>query len=329
VLSVSPVPKLEMEESMEQETPPPLPPKRTMSPKKAMSVESQPSLDEEIEAVPVKGILSLQAVDGNIRVVRNEIQPPTPSQPDQLPIPPKREKQSSQPREMTEKVPGDPVQSRPLPAPPAPPRSLKKNRSVDSDGRDSRASRTASPSCYRDVGDVTTTENFRTCADTMNTSKTLVDSANRPHSSLSQDVTLADSCVDSLVSCAETLVGDKSDPLDTCADTLRDDDQTEFFSDDDLDNPYPAVDFDSMMDQGPGAGAVILDRPGRSEIKKTTSGRRLEEGTEQLSVELMEHVESLKTTLDNMSSRLGTRSRSRSHSKTRPSSQYRPSDAQQ
>merc|ERR1712089_85215 len=39
VLSVSPVPKLEMEESMEQETPPPLPPKRTMSPKKAMSVE--------------------------------------------------------------------------------------------------------------------------------------------------------------------------------------------------------------------------------------------------------------------------------------------------
>merc|ERR1719292_71533 len=128
-----------------------------MSPKKAMSVESQPSFDEEIEAVPVK---------------------------------------SSQPREMTEKVPGDPVQSRPLPAPPAPPRSLKKNRSVDSDGRDSRASRTASPSCYRDVGDVTTTENFRTCAETMNTSKTLVDSANRPHSSLSQDVTLADSCVD-------------------------------------------------------------------------------------------------------------------------------------
>merc|ERR1712080_301603 len=236
--------------------------------------------------------------------------------------------QASQPREMTEKVPADPVQSRPLPAPPAPPRSLKKNKSVDSDGRDSRASRTASPSCYRDVGDVTTTENFRTCAETMNTSKTLVDSANRPHSSLSLDVTLADSCVDSLVSCAETLVGDRSDPLDTCADTLRDDDQTEFFSDDDLDNPYPAVDFDSMMGQGPGAGAVILDRPGRSEIKKTTSGRRLEEGTEQLSVELMEHVESLKTTLDNMSSRLGTRSRSRSHSKTRPSSQYRPSDTQ-
>ena len=57
-------------------------------------------------------------------------------------------------------------------------------------------------------------------------------------------------------------------------------------------------------------------------------GRRLEEGTQQLSLELMEHVESLKTTLDNMSSRLGTRSRSRSHSKTRVSSQYRPSDQQ-
>ena len=57
-----------------------------------------------------------------------------------------------------------------------------------------------------------------------------------------------------------------------------------------------------------------------------SGGRRLEEGTQQLSVELMEHVESLKTTLDNMSSRLGTRSRSRSHSKTRTSSQYRPSD---
>merc|ERR1712192_294871 len=56
---------------------PPLPPKRiTPSPKKGLSLETQPSLDEEEEAVPVKGILSLQAVDGNIRVVRNEIQVP-------------------------------------------------------------------------------------------------------------------------------------------------------------------------------------------------------------------------------------------------------------
>merc|ERR1712192_192466 len=61
----------------EDEIPPPLPPKRiTPSPKKGLSLETQPSLDEEEEAVPVKGILSLQAVDGNIRVVRNEIQVP-------------------------------------------------------------------------------------------------------------------------------------------------------------------------------------------------------------------------------------------------------------
>merc|ERR1711963_870310 len=137
---------------------------------------------------------------------------------------------------------------------------------------------------------------------------------------------IKNSCVDSLVSCAETLVGDSDPNLETCAETLRDEDQTEFFSDDDLDNPYPAVDFDQMMAQGPGAGAQIIDRPGRSSVKKSESGRRLQEGTEQLSMELMEHVESLKTTLDNMSSRLGTRSRSRSHSKSRHSSQYRPSE---
>merc|ERR1712209_226414 len=310
----------------DDEIPPPLPPKRiTPSPKKGLSLETQPSLDEEEEAVPVKGILSLQAVDGNIRVVRNEIQN---NQGDQQPQAPRREKQS-QPREMTEKATPDPVQSRPLPNPPAPPR-FKKNKSVDSEGRSSRASGTGSPSCYRDAADATYTEtaNFQSCKDTLHTnaSKTLVDSANRPHSSLSADVTLADSCVDSLVSCAETLVGDSDPNLETCAETLRDEDQTEFFSDDDLDNPYPAVDFDQMMAQGPGAGAQIIDRPGRSSVKKSESGRRLQEGTEQLSMELMEHVESLKTTLDNMSSRLGTRSRSRSHSKSRHSSQYRPSE---
>merc|ERR1711971_206250 len=282
----------------EDEIPPPLPPKRiTPSPKKGLSLETQPSLDEEEEAVPVKNSL------------------------DEQPQAPRREKQS-QPREMTEKATPDPVQSRPLPNPPAPP-------SVDSEGRSSRASGTGSPSCYRDAADATYTEtaNFQSCKDTLHTnaSKTLVDSANRTHSSLS-DVTLADSVVDSLVSCAETLVGDSDPNLETCAETLRDEDQTEFFSDDDLDNPYPAVDFDQMMAQGPGAGAQIIDRPGRSSVKKSESGRRLQEGTEQLSMELMEHVESLKTTLDNMSSRLGTRSRSRSHSKTRHSSQYRPSE---
>merc|ERR1719481_1288269 len=93
--------------------------------------------------------------------------------------------------------------------------------------------------------------------------------------------------------------------METCVDTLTGGD--EFLSDEDVDNPYPSVNF---------------DRPGRSmdkkrDVKKSESGRRLEEGTQQLSLELMHHVESLKTTLDNMSNRLGTRSRSRSHSKTR------------
>merc|ERR1711881_370057 len=219
------------EEVEEEEIPPPLTPKRiTPSPKKGLSLETQPSLDEEEEAVPVKN-----------------------SQGEQ-PQAPRREKQS-QPREMTEKATPDPVQSRPLPNPPAPPR-FKKNKSVDSEGRSSRASGTGSPSCYRDAADATYTEtaNFQSCKDTLHTnaSKTLVDSANRPHSSLSADVTLADSCVDSLVSCAETLVGDSDPNLETCAETLRDEDQTEFFSDDDLDNPYPAVDFDQMMARGPG-----------------------------------------------------------------------------
>ena len=96
--------------------------------------------------------------------------------------------------------------------------------------------------------------------------------------------------MDSLVSCAETLVrpkalstfflssnsvvpqvGDSDPNLETCAETLRDEDQTEFFSDDDLDNPYPAVDFDQMMAQGPGAGAQIIDRLGRSSVKKSES----------------------------------------------------------
>ena len=61
--------------------------------------------------------------------------------------------------------------------------------SVDSEGRSSRASGTGSPSCYRDAADATYTEtaNFQSCKDTLHTnaSKTLVDSANRPHSPLS------------------------------------------------------------------------------------------------------------------------------------------------
>merc|ERR1712113_767625 len=195
-----------------------------------------------------------------------------------------------------------PIQSRPLPAPPAPPRNLKKKSAsveIPAEGRGSRNSN-------RSFGDFTQTENFRTCAETMNTSKTL-----RGHSSKEEDdITLAESVVDSLVSCAETLVGDNEN-LETCVETLRDDDE--------FDNPYPSINFDKA-----GANIVEEERPGRSmdkkrDVKKSESGRRLEEGTHQLSMELMHHVESLKTTLDNMSNRLGTRSRSRSQSKTRPS----------
>merc|ERR1711872_358059 len=284
-----------------EEIPPPLPPKRlTPSPKKGMSLESQPSMEEEeVEAIPVKGILTLEAVDGNIQVVKNEVQNKLSTVGDVLDVPvpvaPRREKQSAsvEPREITEKLTPEVeerIQSRPLPPPPAPPRTLKKKSASieESDGRTSQSSETS----YRDVHEATytETENFRTCAETLNTSKTMRGSSNQ--SGMEDDVTLADSVVDSLVSCAETLVGD-NDNLETCADTLTggDLDQAEFYSDDDIDNPYPSVDFNQMMDQGPGAGAKIV-----------------EEGTQQLSIELMEHVESLKAPLDNMSSRLGTRS---------------------
>jgi len=327
-----------------EEIPPPLPPKRlTPSPKKGMSLETQPSFEEEeIEAIPVKGILTLEAVDGNIQVVKNEVQNKINSVGDTLeaplPLPPKREKQSTsaEPREISEKVTPEVeerIQSRPLPPPPAPPRTLKKKSASieESDGRASRSSETS----YKDVREAsyTETENFRTCAETLDPSKTLRGSSNQ--SQMEDDVTLADSVVDSLVSCAETLIGD-NDNLETCAETLTGGDM-EFFSDDDIDNPYPSVDFDSSLAEGPGKGARIIEdeRSARStvkkseakkseaEVKKSQSGRRLEEGTQQLSIELMEHVESLKTTLDNMSSRLGTRSRSRSQSKSRPPSTFK------
>merc|ERR1719208_559861 len=279
-----------------EDVPPPLPPKKlSPSPRKGLSIDD----DEEVGAIPVKNKVRSFGDAGA------------------QPLPPKRERQSGshEPREITEKMSPQveeraisPIQSRPLPAPPAPPRNLKKkSASVESpaEGRGSRNS-------DRSFGDFTQTENFRTCAETMNTSKTL-----RGHSSKEEDdITLAESVVDSLVSCAETLVGDNEN-LETCVDTLTGGE--EFYSDEDLDNPYPSVNFDR-------AGASILEdeRQGRSldkkrDVKKSESGRRLEEGTQQLSMELMHHVESLKTTLDNMSNRLGTRSRSRSQSKTRPS----------
>jgi len=75
-----------------EEIPPPLPPKRlTPSPKKGMSLETQPSFEEEeIEAIPVKN---------KINSVGDTLEAP-------LPLPPKREKQSTsaEPREISEKV---------------------------------------------------------------------------------------------------------------------------------------------------------------------------------------------------------------------------------
>ena len=139
------------------------------------------------------------------------------------------------------------IQSRPLPAPPAPPRN-KKSASVEEEGRGSRNS-------DRSIGDFTQTENFRTCHETLNTSKTM----KAPSSKEEDDITLAESVVDSLVSCAETLVGD-NDNMETCVDTLRDE---EFYSDEDLDNPYPSVNFDRA-----GASIVEDEREGRSLNKK-------------------------------------------------------------
>jgi len=67
----------EIHEDMVEDVPPPLPPKKlSPSPIKGLSLERQPSEEEEIEAIPVKGILTLEAVDGNIQVVRKEAQVP-------------------------------------------------------------------------------------------------------------------------------------------------------------------------------------------------------------------------------------------------------------
>merc|ERR1712142_189804 len=147
-----------------EEIPPPLPPKRlTPSPKKGMSLESQPSMgEEEVEAIPVKNKLS---------TVGDVLDVP-------FPVAPRREKQSAsvEPREITEKLTPEVeerIQSRPLPPPPAPPRTLKKKSASieESDGRTSQSSETS----YRDVHEATytETENFRTCAETLNTSKTM------------------------------------------------------------------------------------------------------------------------------------------------------------
>merc|ERR1719245_1166264 len=138
-------------------------------------MESQPSVEEEeIEAIPV------------------QISSPGEVSPDQ-PLPPKRERQtgSHEPREITEQMSPqaeERIQSRPLPAPPAPPRNMKKKSASieESEGRGSRNS-------DRSYGEVTATENYRTCAESFNTSKTLRGNSSKEE----DDITLAESVVDS------------------------------------------------------------------------------------------------------------------------------------
>jgi len=218
------------------ETPPPLPPKR--SPHKSMSVESQQSFEAEGSPAPVKGVLTLEAMNGNIQVIKNEAQ-----------------------------IGGEGgIQSRPLPAPPAPVRY----------GKVKETDKTL----------VEESQKFQTCRESLTTttqSRTLLGTDE-------DDNTMADSIVESLVSCTDTLICD--------------DDDNDFD-----DDPYPSVNFESGMSEL---------------LESKTQGKRLEEGTQQLSQELMNHVESLKCTLDNMSTRLGARSRSRSSSRPRSTSRTRP-----
>jgi len=208
------------------ETPPPLPPKR--SPQKSLSVESQQSVESSTPPAPVKGVLTLEAMNGNIQVIKNEA--------------------TTTPNGM---------QSRPLPAPPAPTRY-------------GRGMSKESASSDRTLAEES--QKFQSCRETLTTdqSRTLL------VGSEDDDNTMADSIVESLVSCTDTIICEEEDD-----DTYDDD-------------PYPSVNFESSMSE-----VVETDFPTTAK----SSGKRLEEGTQQLSMELMNHVESLRSTLDNMSTR--------------------------
>ena len=152
----------EKEESATEmfETPPPLPPKR--SPQKSLSVESQQSDELDGSPSPIKGVLTLEAMNGHIQVIKNE------------------------------------VQSRPLPAPPAPARY----------GRVKETDRTL----------VEESQKFQTCRESLTShSRTLLGTDD-------DDNTMADSIVESLVSCADTLICDDDHDFD--------------------DDPYPSVNFE-------------------------------------------------------------------------------------
>nr|XP_040577522.1 titin homolog isoform X4 [Lepeophtheirus salmonis] len=151
------------------------------------------------------------------------------------------------------------IQSRPLPAPPTPIRSRGKTAK-----KDAQTGTVEIPSTDLQSS-ATNTEVFHTVQSSLD--QTLVQS--RP-SYEQDDETLADSVVDSMHSCAETLVDEDA----TLHEDLRDED---IFNND----PYP--------------------RTGSVE-------ERLKNETQELSRELLEHVENLRTTLGNMSTRLGTTS---------------------
>ncbi len=95
------------------------------------------------------------------------------------------------------------IQSMPLPAPPAPPRTLKKKGSQDVPG--------GPP--YDDDDYTTYTEQFKSAVDTFNTSKTLVEISSITQKVAEEDLTLADSIVDNMVSCAETLVSEQDETM--------------------------------------------------------------------------------------------------------------------
>ena len=175
------------------ETPPPLPPKR--SPHKQMSVESVEEGSNLPSPTPVKGVLTLEAMNGSVQVNQMHNAPE--------------------------------IQARPLPTPPAP---VRYNRTKHSMERQLQAQqqqqgvvKSSTTSSMDRTLIVDESVNFQTCRDTMMTtqSRTLMVS--------DDDNTMADSIVESLVSCTDTLICD--------------DDAT----DENDDDPYPSVNFESGM----------------------------------------------------------------------------------
>ena len=165
-----------------------------------MSVESQ--LTEEGSCTPppvapVKGVLTLEAMNGNVQVKDYET-----------------------------------IQARPLPTPPAPVRYNRlrsAERQLQAQQHQEKTtfvqSNTTSSYSSMDHTLIDETANFQTCRDTLMTSGTQ-QSRTLLVGSEEDDNTMADSIVDSLVSCTDTLICDEEN---------------------DDDDPYPSVNFESGM----------------------------------------------------------------------------------